>query len=250
VTLKSFFPYYGGKHRSATRYPPPQHATIVEPFAGSAGYALRYADRRVRLYDKSEAIGAIWSYLIRATSGEILRLPLLDVGQSVDTLPLPQEARWLIGMWVNPGSAQPKKTQTAWLRGDGCTARFSQWGDGPRGRIAAQVDHIRHWTVETASYEAAANEIATWFVDPPYRNMGRHYPCGADDIDFAALGAWCRERRGQVLVCEQAGASWLPFRAFGAFKSNQGHTERTRSAEALWLNDFPGAALWLPGGAA
>lgn len=240
MTLKSFFPYYGGKYRAALRYPPPQHATIIEPFAGSAGYALRYSGRRVRLYDKSEAIGAIWSYLIRATAAEISRLPLLAVGESVDSLPLPQEARWLIGMWVNSGSAQPKKTQTAWRR----------WGEGPRGRIAAQVEHIRHWTIETASYDAAANEVAAWFIDPPYRDMGRHYPHGSGAIDFDALGAWCRTRRGQVIVCEQDGASWLPFRSFGAFESNHGNSGRSHSREAIWMNDFPGAALWLPGDAA
>ena len=41
--LRPFFCYYGGKWRAAPKYPPPEHDTIVEPFAGAAGYATRYA---------------------------------------------------------------------------------------------------------------------------------------------------------------------------------------------------------------
>lgn len=39
--LKPFWRYYGGKYRAAPRYPVPLHRTIVEPFAGAAGYSLR-----------------------------------------------------------------------------------------------------------------------------------------------------------------------------------------------------------------
>jgi hypothetical protein len=249
VRLFPFFTYFGGKYRAATRYPPPQHGIIVEPFAGSAGYALRYPDRQVHLVDKSEPIAGIWDYLIRTPAAEIRRLPLLEPGASVDTLDVPQEARWLLGMWVNPGSAQPKKTRGTWCHSDGYERQFQFWGDGVRERIAQQVDAIRHWRITCGDYTEAPDVDATWFIDPPYQGMGKHYPCGADEIDFPALGAWCRTRRGQVIVCEQAGADWLPFGSFGAFKSNQAHSGRTRTAEALWLNDYPGAALWLPGGA-
>lgn len=247
MKLSPFFTYFGGKYRSATRYPPPLCGAIIEPFAGSAGYAIRYPRSQVTLYEKSEAIAAVWAYLIRATRSEILGLPLLDVGQSVDTLDVPQEARWLIGLWVNAGSGAPKKTLTAWAKRDPEHHRMCVWGSHVRARIAGQVDAIRHWRVMHGDYTLAPDDVATWFIDPPYQGMGKHYPCGADDIDFPALAEWCRSRRGQVIVCEQAGASWLPFRDFGAFKSNNANRQgRTRSAEALWLNDFPGSALWLP----
>lgn len=247
MSLAPFFPYFGGKYRSGKRYPPPLHATIVEPFAGSAGYAIRHPARRVRLVEKSEAIAGIWSYLTRAPSAEIRALPLLEVGASVDSLNVSQEAKWLIGMWCNPGSATPKKTLTEWSA-NGKTIELKYWGPAVRERIARQVDAIRHWTVKHGDYRESGDVDATWFIDPPYKGMGKHYPCGSDALDFGALAEWCRSRRGQVIVCEQAGADWLPFRDFGAFKSNQSHSGRTRSAEALWLNEYPGAALWLPGG--
>lgn len=239
--LRPFFPYYGGKFRAAPRYPAPQHDWIVEPFAGSAGYAMRYPDRQVVLVEASEPIAAIWQYLILASPREILRLPLLEPGQSVDSLVgLPQAARWLIGMWCNPGSAQPKKTLCRWDRFDGCTPRFQVWGEGVRERIASQVERISHWIVRHGPYTAAPTVRATWFIDPPYRGApGRHYPCGSRDIDYTALAEWCRRRRGQVMVCEADGADWLPFQHFMLAKAVKTKGRRGVSAEALWI---PGMA--------
>lgn len=234
--LRPFFPYFGGKFRSAPRYPPPDHDWIVEPFAGSAGYAMRYPDRQVMLVEASEPIAAIWQYLILARPSEILRLPLLEPGQSVDSLVgVPQPARWLIGMWCNPGSAQPKKTLCRWQRFDGCTPRFQVWGEGIRERIASQVGQISHWIVRFGSYTSTPNIRATWFIDPPYQGAGRHYPCGSRGINYVALGEWCRQRRGQVMVCENTGAEWLPFSHFLDAKAVKVGKRRGVSREALWM---------------
>lgn len=230
TSLRPFFPYYGGKFRSAPRYPAPAHDWIVEPFAGSAGYAMRYPDRQVVLVEASEPIAAIWQYLVLVRPREILRLPLLEPGQSVDSLAIPQPARWLIGMWCNPGSAQPKRTLVRWPRTDGATHHFQTWGAPVRERIASQVDRIAHWIVKHGPYTAAPRVRASWFIDPPYRGpIGAHYPCGTDGIDYSALAEWCRTRRGQVMVCEVQGADWLPFERFADVKGKRG-----KSPEALW----------------
>jgi hypothetical protein len=42
-----------------------------------------------------------------------------------------------------------------------------------------------------------------------------------------------RSRRGQVIVCEAEGATWLPFRPFGETCGVSGK----RSREAVWLSD-------------
>ena len=65
--MRPFFTYYGGKYRAAPLYPSPTHANLVEPFAGSAGYALRYYDRQVLLVDADPVIAGLWRYLISAT---------------------------------------------------------------------------------------------------------------------------------------------------------------------------------------
>lgn len=62
--LKPFFTYFGGKYRLAPKYPKPMYNTIVEPFAGSAGYSLRYPEREVILNDLDPVISGIWEYLI------------------------------------------------------------------------------------------------------------------------------------------------------------------------------------------
>jgi hypothetical protein len=76
---------------------------------------------------------------------------------------------------------------------------------------------------------------ATWFVDPPYARAGRHYRFRVGD--YQALADWCRTRHGQVIVCEQQGASWLPFRPFACLKSNSGAHRSGYSDEAIWTND-------------
>ena len=68
----------------------------MEPFAGSAAYACRYADRRVILCDADPVICAIWEYLINVSASEVLALPLRF--EHIDELTnVPQAARWLIG---------------------------------------------------------------------------------------------------------------------------------------------------------
>jgi len=240
MQLRPFFSYFGGKWRAAPHYPAPAHGRIVEPFAGSAGYAVRHAHLDVLLLEKSEPIAAVWDYLIKVSPEELLALPLLDYGQKVDDVPgLTQEQRWLIGLWCNPGSSQPKKTLMHWPAPDGSRVPMSVWGDDVRARLARQVPLIRHWKILHADYSAAPDVVGTWFVDPPYQYaLGRNYPCGSKAIDFAKLADWCRARRGQTIVCEAQGADWLPFQPLGQFKANaRGSHKKAKAAEAIWLQD-------------
>jgi len=113
--LRPFFPFYGSKWRDARRYPAPG-PELVEPFAGSAGYACWWEPPAVELCDLDPVVVEVWRYLIGASAAELLELPDLEPGQSTDELSVSQEARWLIGFWLNRGSAQPKKRQTAFSR--------------------------------------------------------------------------------------------------------------------------------------
>lgn len=107
----------------------------------------------------------------------------------------------------------------------------SFWGAETRDRIAAQVEQIRHWRVIHGDYTASPDVKATWFVDCPYADKGSHYRCKFSGHD--ELGSWCRNRQGQVIVCEQDGADWLPFRTFDAgMKSMRG-----ASHEVIWTRD-------------
>lgn len=229
--MRPFFKFYGGKYQSAPKYPQPQHKRIVEPFAGSAGYAVRNHDRDVVLRDIDPVIVGVWRYLIGVSPGDMLALPDIPEGGTVDDIEVPQAARWLIGFWLNAGAASPRKRPSAWMRQRHRPRSF--WGTTVRQRIASQVPHIRHWTVEHVGYaDSDTSQAATWFVDPPYVKMGKHYKHSSNAIDYAHLGAWCRSLPGQTIVCEHAGADWLPFaNAFDA--PNMARKART---EVSWLS--------------
>lgn len=231
--LRPFFTYFGGKFRAAPHYPPPQHPVIIEPFAGSAGYALRYPTRDVLLIDLDEKIIGTWQYLIRTGAEEIRRLPLCGPEwETVQDLDLPQEARWLIGWWLNKGTTDPANRPSAWMRNPDHNVGCNFWGNGVRERLATQVEHIRHWKAVHSSYIDAPDITATWFIDPPYEVAGGRYR--VRDVDYPHLAQWSQERQGQVIVCENVGAKWLPFVPLRASQAMSGRGRSGSSDEAIW----------------
>lgn len=237
--IAPFFTFYGGKFRAAPRYPAPLHDTIVEPFAGSAGYSVRHHARRVILVERDPVIAGTWRYLLRVSPAEVLGLPDIEPGQSTDHLPVCQEARWLIGWWLNKGTSSPRKSMGKWGRENeagvyGTKRDRCVWSAHIRVRIAAQVETIRHWTLIEGDYTDAPDIEAAWFVDPPYQLAGKHYRFGPDRIDYAHLAAFCRSRRGQVVVCENTGADWLPFRHHLDMKASEARHGGKVSREAIW----------------
>lgn len=233
MLLRPFFTFYGGKWRAAPHYPPPEHNTIVEPFAGSAGYSLRYPHKQVVLVEKDPVIAQTWRYLIGVSAEEVLGLPDISEGQDVRDLPICPEAQSLIGWWLTRGATAPNRTLSAWGRDSRYQRQF--WGAAARARIASQAEHIRHWIVLEDNYDAVVGSNITWFIDPPYAKAGKHYRYGRDQIDYDALGQWCRQRDGQVIVCENTGADWIPFEHFRNVKANESRTGGKISQEAIWV---------------
>jgi hypothetical protein len=233
--LRPFFGYFGGKWRDALRhYPAPRHDTIIEPFAGSAGYSLRYPSKRVVLCEIDLTIASIWHYLIHVSAEEVLAIPDVPLDGTIDDLRLAEEPRALVGMWLNRGVARPRKSPSKWMRDRIRPGSF--WGERVRQTIASQLEHIRHWQIHNCSYDVTPfSDDATWFIDPPYMGAGHHYRHGADGLEFEELAVWCRSRPGQVIACENEGATWLPFRHLGSFKTTR--TDR-QSKEVYWLGDW------------
>jgi site-specific DNA-adenine methylase len=222
------FSYYGTKKKLAPLYDNPRYSTIIEPFAGAAGYSLhsKNFEKNVVLYDVNPKIAACWDFLIKATPGDIKDLPDLSPGQKVTDFDLSPAEQALIGFCINPGSSTPKITasqRTTWNR--------------YKVSIAENVSKIKHWKIFNASYEDTPNIEATWFIDPPYQTAGKYY-FGFNRLDFTRLGAWCKSRQGQVIVCENAGADWLPFRFL---TKHQGSIQA--NVEVIWSNDDPNGDL-------
>ena len=231
--LRPFFGYYGGKWRNATKhYPAPQFDRIVEPFAGSAGYALRYPDREIVLCEIDPVLVGIWRYLTRVKSSEILSIPDLPTDGNVDDLRICQEAKCLVGLWLNRAVTTPRRSPSKWMR-DGIRPG-SFWGERVRQTIASQVDRIRHWRVYDCTYQKCpVYKSATWFIDPPYEIAGQYYRFGSSQIDYNVLAEWCKTRAGQVIVCENAGAAWLPFESLADVKTTR---RGSRSKEVWWYS--------------
>lgn len=233
LELRPFFGFFGGKWRDTVKhYPAPAHDIIVEPFAGSAGYSVRHAHKQVILCEVDPVLAGIWDYLIHASSEEILAIPDVPLDGSVDDLDIPQEAKWLVGFWLNRGAASPRRSPSKWMRDRIRPGSF--WGERVRQTIARQLPYIRHWQIVQGSYENCPDVgEATWFIDPPYQKAGKHYKFGSDRIVYPSLAEWCRSRPGQVIVCENEGADWLPFRELADVKTTR--TKR-RSREVVWLS--------------
>ena len=214
--------YYGGKTKLVHHYPTPKEDLIIEPFAGSARYALEYWERDVLLVDKFEKIARIWKYLIQASKKDILNLPDITNGEkdSVDNYDISDEEKWLIGFNIGRGSAHPRKTP-----GD-----FNNWPND-KIRIAENIHKVQHWKVIQGSFEDIPNQKATWYVDPPYQFGGEHYKESNKKIDFEKLGKWCESREGQVIVCENTKADWMEFKPMVQFTGSV-HT----TTEAIWSN--------------
>lgn len=233
--LPPLLSYYGSKYTIAPLYPRPRYRQIIEPFAGGASYSLCHAGHDVLLVDKYEKLIAVWQFLIAASPAEILSIPLLGADQTTDDLTVCQEARWLVGWLVNSAVASPRKRLSSRARYHKTTGDAGYWGMARRARIAATVPHIKHWRAVCADYATLdVSGPATWFVDPPYQTAGKHYAHGSKGIDFSHLGTWCQSLPGQAIVCENAGASWLPFEPFLASASS---TNARKSLEVLWTND-------------
>lgn len=220
--------YYGAKNRIAHLYPKPKYPLIIEPFAGGAGYSFLHWQKEVWLNELNPKIYRLWKWLIEeAEENEIRMLPRLQKGQRISSIPLiREEMRTLLSLYANKGSGGAGNHDVVTLFGASSVKNS-------RLEIARNLHKIKHWKVSGIDYKNLDADIeATWFIDPPYNNAaGRRYEFSR--IDFKHLADWCRSRKGQVIVCENDGATWLPFKGFHVFKGTKGKV----TIEAMWTNE-------------
>lgn len=213
------FSYYGSKSKVVHLYPKPKYKTIIEPFCGSARYSLRYFENDIILMDKYDVVIKIWKFLQQASVKDILSLPEPEIKQSIDNYNLSEGEKLLLGFIVWRGAASPQKIvqETATIHE---TKIF----------ISKQLYKIRHWNIVYGDYLSLGNLDAVWFVDPPYQKGGHKY--NQNVVDYDLLGKWCKERRGQVIACDTANATWLPF--YPLRKTNGNYSKGIE--EGIWSN--------------
>lgn len=225
LPTRPFFKYPGSKWLLSKHYPKPKHDVIVEPFAGSACYSVQNADRQVILHEVNPDIYDLWVYLISGPADEIVSLPAssLERGFDIRDLGCSLGAKLLIRHWQRVG------TSTCWTVSS-WNNKPGQWSDRTRDAVADQVECIKHWKINSSPALSASDVEATWFIDPPYQSLKLF---GSKNIDYAELGQWCKERKGQVIVCERSGAAWLPFEEFRSVP--KGRRKHGQASEAVYL---------------
>ena len=217
------FSYYGSKSKIVDYYPPPKHKKIIEPFAGSARYSLKYWQNDVTIVDKFKNVIDVWKWLQQCSKNDILGLPKLVKGLDIRKLNISEVERTFLSFLV--ASGRPSNIVTKFMEHDnGNQKRYEN--------IANQLENIRHWNIIHGSYDDLENLEATWFIDPPYQFGGEHYKHGTKDLDFNKLAEWCKNRNGQVIVCENMKADWLDFKPMVQI---QGACQ-TNTTEAIWSN--------------
>jgi len=219
--------YYGAKTNIVKFYPAPKHDKIIEPFCGTARYALRYFDRDILIVDKYDVIIKIWQWLQKCSPQDILSLPRFKAGENINNYTYDcEEQRLLIGFTIGFGFYEPRHLATIRLRDRPNHQNYAL------NKIASQLWKIKHWNIRLGSYESIENENASWFIDPPYKIGGHVYRCNNKQIDYSHLAEWCKSRIGQTIVCEHIGADWLNFIPFVDQNIRTGQFK-----EGIWSNE-------------
>ncbi len=219
------FSYYGSKSKIVNYYPPPKHKKIIEPFAGSARYSLKYFDRDILLIDKYGAVIKCWKWLQSCSKNDILNLPdLYKLGKGFDlkTLNLSEGELLFLGFNAAVSSTTPRFKISIFAAEQGGMQTYFK-------RVADNIWKIKHWDIQLGNYENIPNEEATWFIDPPYQFGGHAYV--ENKINYTELKEWCKGRNGQTIVCENTKADWLPFKPMTELEGSM-----FRTTEAIWSN--------------
>jgi len=233
LAFRTLFSFYGGKGSLSNLYPPPKHPTIIEPFAGGASYSLRYCDRQVLLIDTDPIVAEIWKFLLSPGALQQCRFWIPDTvkaGMKVTDI-MPDDAP--AGVIRLMQSEANFGTQGA----IGIHNQITRIAAGNWPRLRRRLEHwlprISHWRFGEADYTNAPDVEATWFIDPPYNNAAgsryRHH-----DLDYHKLAEWAKGRRGQVIVCENAGADWLPFTPLAPRRGVVSSYQKSRAMEVIY----------------
>ncbi len=202
------FSYYGSKANIVRLYPKPRYPKIKEAFAGSGRFSLEHFEHDVLLVDKWPVIIDVWKWLQQCSTNDILSLPRrLTHGDSLHDITFDCQAQKdFYGFIVGAGAERPRRT-VGYRR----TTHRPNAINHCLKETAAQLYKIKHWNFVCGDYLDMVNEEATWFIDPPYQHGGHKYTMSNAKIDFTQLAQWCNTRQGDVIVCENTKADWLPF---------------------------------------
>lgn len=236
------FKWFGSKWLSSKTLPAPRFNSIVEPFAGGAGYSLRHFKCEVTICESDPHLRLLWPWLIEEAREKDIREIPLDVPEGTDirTLGLSQGQQLLLKTWQRTNNVGNCWTISPWGNKPG------QWTANTRARVAEEVSAIKHWKFARGDWEDAYAILRspglserTWFIDPPYEFNYQYRQTPLPN--YAELGRLAAALPGHTIVCEAVCTktgkipTWLPFRRFGErITSRRKATNNHHSKELIW----------------
>ena len=204
------FKCFGSKWMSARSYPPPDGGQIVEPFAGSAGYSLRYAHLVERVLVREQGhLAELWRWLINeATEADVRAIPLdTPPGTDIRRLGLTLGQALLLKNWQRTNNVGDCWTISPWGNKPG------QWTASTRARVAEEIALLKgKWGMTDTPWQVAGG---TFFIDPPYQY---NYKYRCEPPDYVGLGVQVLGLDADLViaceaVCQKTGAvpNYLPF---------------------------------------
>ncbi len=227
------FKWFGSKWLSSRLYPAPEHDTIFEPYAGSAGYSLRHHEKKVVLWEENTQVRELWTWLITCATDALVReIPLdLPEGTDIRTLGLTEGQQLLLKHWQRTNNVGDCWTVSPWGNKPG------QWTANTRARVAEELYAVKHWKVR----HVRPNRPGTYFLDPPYIYNYRYRFKDGFDHDALVAKIGMIPAGSQIIVCEAACQKtgrvpeYLPFKPFGSrITSRRKKTENHHSSEYLY----------------
>jgi hypothetical protein len=232
--LNPLLKWYGSKHSSGKHYPAPlPGSTIFEPFAGSAGYALRYHWHPVVIWENNPRLQELWCWLIyKASSQDILDIPLnVPEGTDIRTLGMSWGQQLLLKHWQRTNNVGECWTVSKWGSLPG------QFTSNTRARVADQVNAIKHWQFRQPTW----TEPGTYLCDSPYIY---NYQYKVKNFDYPAYVANVNKiPPGSLIiaceaVCPKTGRipDYLPFTpSHSQVTSRRKATENHHSKELVYV---------------
>lgn len=208
------FYYFGRKGRLAKSYPAPRFDLVVEPFAGSMAYTLHHRPLAAIGMEVDPRVHGAWTSICSLSVGEILSYPEPEIGS------------WVTDRWSMLAAGSHGTNRADGYR---WTERMARDLPKQKRLAATHVDYASVVDYRLGTYAELPDVEATWFIDPPYQRVLRGYE--RSGVDYGQLADWCQTRRGQVIVCEQEGADWLPFEPVRELWGTCGK----RSVEVAWV---------------
>ncbi len=240
--FKAAFSFYGAKSKILAFYPSPKHDMIIEPFAGGASYSLRHgAGREVWINDLDPKVFAMWTFIRDDLPAWLDRIPArVAVGERVSGLlhEMPLGLVSLLQSEANQGTQGAKGVH------DQVTSMGAKCWPRIKDKLAWAHERCQGWIITNLAYNyihaeavGARAGAATWFIDPPYDNTaGRRYR--QQVVDYNALRDFCLTRRGQVIVCENMGAGWLPFQPVVNRRGIRSRYQKSTAQEGIWVGEL------------